>query len=104
MENKHKRVVELHARAYDMFPQKHKPMDHIENPFPMYSYERVASIFWNGFIEGLVESGMEDDAIESLLRSKDMRWMFDENEEVIEKFAKSLIKESMIKKDTKCKD
>lgn len=86
----------LHIRAYDMFPLKHEPDKHVENPFPMFSYERAATLFWSGFIDELVERGLSDKEVEELLRSKDMRWMFDAKEDDVRNFAKSMVNDNLI--------
>ncbi len=65
------------GRAYDMFPFKHEPSKHIEKPFPMYSFERAASQFWYAFTAELFQQGLGEDEVEWLLKSKQMRWMFD---------------------------
>jgi len=46
-------------------------------PWPMYSFGRPATHFWNGVANYLREQGMTDDQIGEKLMSKDMRWMLD---------------------------
>lgn len=81
----------IEERAYDMFPRKHKPSEYAEDPFPMYSYERVATQFWHGFISKLLEEGMDEKTIESLLRHKLMRWMLDSG--CLEDFGREMAEE-----------
>lgn len=87
------RVIRLSQGAYDMFPMKHKADPDATHPFSMYSYERVAMVFWRSFIEELVINGMTDDKVRWLLQSKNMRWMLDAREEKIEELAKKLAKD-----------
>lgn len=96
--NNYRRTVEMLGRAYDMFPMKHKAGEYYRNPFPMYSFERASTIFWQGFIQELFDRGLNEEQVEWLLRSKNMRWMFDSNESHLEKFAASMVSDSLIEK------
>lgn len=87
-------------RAYDMYPQKSKPSDYLpegSEPFPMYSFERAACIFWSSFCGVLFEKGLTEEQVEWLLRSKHMRWMFDSmDDQAMNDLCKTLITENMI--------
>ena len=48
--------------------------------WPMYSYERPAYTFWNGFANGLKKQGFTDKEIGNWLMSKQARWMLDGKE------------------------
>lgn len=89
-------AASINNRAYDMYPVKAEPSRRVEDPFPMFSYERVSCIFWRGFIEELLSRGLDESQVEWLLRSKEMRWMFDGQEREIEQFAASLVNDGMI--------
>ena len=67
------------SNAYQMFTGN--PNSYADDPFPMYSYEKPARLFWEGFVSKLIEDGATKDQIEWLLRSKHMRWMFDADED-----------------------
>lgn len=88
------RAERMVNRAYDMFPCG-KP-EHVEKPFPMYSYERAANQFWYAFTAELFKQGLNEDEVEWLLRSKHMRWMFD-GEPDFAPLVKELITPNMIK-------
>lgn len=45
----------------------------------MYSYERPASLFWNGFAAALIGAGYSEAEVEDILRSKLMRWNLDDS-------------------------
>jgi len=47
--------------------------------WPMYSYERPAWDFWNGFANGLKDQGFSEAEIEEWLKSKLARWLLDQN-------------------------
>ena len=51
----------------------------VKNPpeWPMYSYERPASILWDAIANELHERGWSDDKIGGWLRSKGPRWALD---------------------------
>jgi len=74
--------------AYDMYPQKHKPSKYSRDPFPMYSFERASTIFWQSFIEQLLDNGMQYEDVRKLLRSRQMRYMFDNGDEPLVNAAK----------------
>lgn len=94
------KTEDMLERAYDMFPHKHKPSKYLsdgEKPFPMYSFERAATIFWRSIIKNMYKRGMTDSEVEWLLRSKNMRWMFDQLEDkVIDEFTDSLLTDNMV--------
>ncbi len=54
----------------DLFPNK-KP------EWPMYSYDRPASILWNAIAGQLHEAGWSDTKIKDWLQSKSTRWALD---------------------------
>ena len=86
----------MQSRAYDMFPIRHKADEHVDSPFPMYSYERASTIFWSGFIDELYDRGLKCEQVEWLLKSKQMRWMFDHNSDKLEFMAKSFVDNDMV--------
>ena len=49
-----------------------------EESWPMYSFKRVAFIFWNAFANALKDRGLSDKEIKDQLQSKGMRWMLDD--------------------------
>lgn len=87
-------------RAYDMFPLKHKPSEYLPEdikPFPMYSFERAGTMFWKSLIKNMYKRGMTDQEVEWLLRSKEMRWMFDQlDEKALDAFTDGLLTERMV--------
>ena len=77
------------------------PLDPLHGvDWPMYSFDRPAFCFWNGFANGLRRDGWTEDQIKNTLQSKDVRWMLDGYDQEIddfgEKFAARLIAEKMI--------
>ena len=48
-----------------------------EPSIPMYSYERPAYNFWQGFYAGLIKRGLTHEQAAEELRSKGPRWLFD---------------------------
>ncbi len=48
------------------------------NPkYPMYSYERPAWIFWQGFYNGLIDCGFSHQTSIEIMQSRDVRHMLD---------------------------
>lgn len=86
----------MNMRAYDMFPQKHKADELAKDPFPMYSYERVAATFWQVMIEEMFDRGLNEEQVECLLRSKKMRHMLDSADDEFRKLAKLLVTDGML--------
>lgn len=80
--------------AYQMYSGQ--PSKYAENPFPMYSYENPGRYFWRGFCEGLFKKGATPAQVEMILRSKNMRWMFDADSDKIEEFGESFASDSFI--------
>lgn len=80
--------------AYQMYSSQ--PSKYAENPFPMYSYENPARYFWRGFCEGLFKKGATPEQVEMILRSKNMRWMFDADSDKIEEFGESFASDSYV--------
>lgn len=80
--------------AYQMYFGK--PNEYAENPFPMYSYDNAGRCFWRGFCEGLFKMGATSEQVEMILRSKNMRWMFDADSDKIEAFGESFASQSYI--------
>ena len=62
------------GRICPLFPSQ------IDSEWPMYSYERPAYTFWNGFANGLKKQGFTDKEIGEWLMSKQARWMLDGKE------------------------
>ena len=61
-----------------------------EDSFEMYAYDRILGRFWQGFVKELYNKGLNDKQVEWLLRSKNMRWMFDREEDEVLNFGKKL--------------
>ena len=76
--------------AYQMFSSE--PSATQDKPYPMYSFDRPASLFWFGVAKTLAESGCGYDQIQEFLRSKNARWMLDQFEEELENLGKELAK------------
>lgn len=63
--------------------------------WPMYSFDRPASIFWNAVAGGLNKRGWTDEQIKTWLQSKNPRWALDGDlsekiEALGEEFAKTI--------------
>lgn len=89
-------VEQMVERIYTMFPTKHKPSEYCNNPLPIYSFERAATMFWGSMIEEMVKRGMNEEEIEYTLQSKQMRWMFDNNGNMFDELAKILVTPNMV--------
>jgi len=57
---------------------------------PMYSYDRVSSIYWNAFMNKLVSMGKTEKESFDILQSTYMRHMLDGEENLIEKLAEKM--------------
>lgn len=62
----------------------------------MFSYDNPARYFWKGFCEGLFKKGATVEQVEMILRSKNMRWMFDADSDKVVEFGESFADESYI--------
>lgn len=69
---------------YSMFSVSHEPSATSDSPFPMYSYETPCFQFWKGFVNHLISKGLSYDEIKQILISKNVRYMFDSESQVIE--------------------
>lgn len=96
MKTTEERAENMVERAYDMSPLKHKASEYCENPFPMHSFERAATVFWHGFVSECFDRGLTEDQVEWLLRSKEMRRMFDDHSPELEDFARTFVTDSML--------
>lgn len=68
-----KNWIEYSSKLCDL---QHEKRDDDKN-WPMYSFDRVASIFWNAFANALRDRGLSETEIKDQLQSKGMRWMLD---------------------------
>lgn len=50
---------------------------HGQRPWPMYSFERAATMVWNALGQRLYERGWTDAEIRTWLQSQDARWALD---------------------------
>ena len=48
-----------------------------EREWPMYSYSRPASIFWNAVANAMRDAGKSDKQIQEFLQSRDPRYLLD---------------------------
>lgn len=63
-----------------------------DNQFPMFSFDRIARTVIKGLVEQMLDDGCtEKEAIEAL-RSKDIRWMLDQQEDFLIETAKLMAK------------
>ena len=85
---------EIVENAYQMYFGK--PSEYAKAPFPMYSYENPARYFWQGFCQGLLKKGATQSEVEMILRSKNMRWMFDADSDKVMDFGESMADSSHI--------
>lgn len=88
MRSQEDRVEEIVYSAYQMYSDK--PNEHAENPFPMYSHNNPANSFWRGFVGKLIQDGLTDEQVQSLLQSKHMRWMFDADSDKIQELGEQM--------------
>jgi len=58
--------------------------------WPMYSFERISHMFWNGFANAIGAEGYNLDQIKDILQSKMMRWLLDSEDGKVEAFGKSM--------------
>lgn len=79
---------EMVENAYQMYHGN--PSQYATAPFPMYSYENPARYFWEGFCEELFKKGATPAQVEMILRSKNMRWMFDADSDKVVEFGASM--------------
>ena len=70
-------LIDYTGRLCDRFPNAHDG-----NEWPMYSFDRPAFMFWNGFANGLKRLGLTDEQIKDELQSKGPRWMLDNCDEI----------------------
>lgn len=93
-----------YTNSYDMaykLYQMYKPRpDHIEENegIEMYSYERPAGLFWQLFIEGLMEKGATDDEAQLVIQSKLVRHMLDHPSAEFEQAVKDMATMEMVEK------
>jgi hypothetical protein len=85
---------EVVENAYQMYFGK--PSEYAKVPFPMYSYDNAGRCFWRGFCEGLLKKGASPEQVEMILRSKNMRWMFDAESDKIMSFGETFADTSYI--------
>jgi hypothetical protein len=60
---------------------------------PMYSYDRAAYLFWQGFYEGLVKRGLSHEKALEEMQSKGVRWMFDRDANKVKNLGRKMAKE-----------
>lgn len=77
--------------AYQMFSSQPSSMQ--DKPYPMYSYDRPAALFWSGVAKVLADAGYDYDQIEEFLRSKNTRWMLDMFEDKVEALGEEIAKD-----------
>lgn len=70
-----------------IFPSSEKPAQ------PMYSYDRPAYNFWQGFAEGLAKRGLTEEQIFNEMRSKGTRWMLDEHDNKLKSLGRRMAKD-----------
>lgn len=58
--------------------------------WPMYSFTRPASLFWNAFANHLRRCGMKDGEIKRVLQSKHTRWLLDDEGAFLEEVGRYL--------------
>lgn len=85
---------EIVQNAYQMYFGK--PSEYAKSPFPMYSYENPCRYFWQGFCKGLLDKGATPSEVETILRSKHMRWMFDADSDKVREFGEGFADASYI--------
>jgi hypothetical protein len=56
----------------------------------MYSYERVAYVYWNAFANRLMQRGYTQSEAMEILKSKHTRWMLDGADDKVELLAKRM--------------
>ena len=95
--NNQEKADDIVYRAYQMGSGD----DFEENAFPMYSYDRAAYEFWGYFVESLLDKGATVAECEEVLRSKLMRWMFDNPPEQYIKAVKDMAETYYIKEARK---
>lgn len=61
-----------------------------DREWPMYSYERAADSFWNGFSNELLDKGYSESQIQYVLQSKQVRWMLDQKSKEIEDLGRNM--------------
>ena len=64
-------ITDISATVGPLYPVNH------DAEWPMYSYDRPATAFWQGIVDGLANEGFTDTQIKEVLQSKLMRWLFD---------------------------
>jgi hypothetical protein len=57
---------------------------------PMYSFSRPAYVFWQGFYEGMIGSGISHEKAMEVLQSKGVRHMLDDKEEEIREMGEKM--------------
>ena len=72
----------------------------LSNEWPMYSFDRAAYSFWNGFANGLKDKGFRDDQIKDWLQSKLARWLLDADSEKIENLGYEMAKDAELMPDS----
>ena len=63
-----------------------------ECKYPMYSYSRIASHFWQGFYEGLRERKFTHEQAINEMQSKGVRWMLDGDADKLSKLGAEMAK------------
>lgn len=60
------------------------PLTGQPHAWEMYSFNRAAYLFWNGFANHLRTLDMDDEQIKSILQSKHTRWLLDAEGDYLE--------------------
>ena len=66
------------------------PLAPSNSEWPMYSFSQPAYMFWNGFAKELAERGLSQEQIKVELQSKGVRWMLDEDGQMLETLGRTM--------------
>ncbi len=75
---------DISSRIGELFPSSDKP------EYPMYSYNRPAYNFWQGFYHGLRKKGMTHKKAIAVLQSKAARHMLDGHADEVQALGEKL--------------
>ena len=80
--------MDITGKIGPLYPQKGQDIE-----WPMYSFDRAAYLFWNGFAKGLAERGLSQNQIKNELQSKGVRWLMDQQEGRLEELGRLMAKD-----------
>jgi len=82
------RPRDITGMIYDLYPNALKNAE-----FPMYSFSRPASYFWQGAYNYCIEQGCSHEEAMEVLQSKHTRWMLDGDDDgMVEQLGHDMMK------------